>query len=199
MAEIIKYLKLYIGIITKPTNTFERIKKGNHIYAGLIIWFLSSFLYLFITSLIIQKESNVNSGVNVMMVLSFIPLLLLKYKTTIKIFFLYMGVFIVNTIAVKLFKNKSDYLGLLTCVLYISVLEVLHLSLIILITAYTAIPYSLSSLINYIFIPWSIILNIIAIKTSYNISFRKACEILFTFCLLGIVFICIWVIVDYFN
>lgn len=138
-----------------------------------------------------QKEADVNNAVNFKKAFLLMPLLLTHSKFIIKVFFFYLGVFIVNTIAVKFYKMKSDYLGLLTCSLFISVIEILQLSLMILLTFYTSVPYSLTTETKYIFFPWAIILNIIAIKTIYNTSLRKASEIFFFFFLLIIVFVLI--------
>jgi hypothetical protein len=139
-----------------------------------------------------QKEADVNNAANFKKVLSLMPLLLTHSKFIIKIFFIYLGVFVVNLIAVKFYKMKSDYLGLLTCTLFVSVIEILQLSVMIILISYMSVPYSLATETKYIFFPWAIILNIIAIKTIYNTSLRKASEIFFFFFLLIIVFVLIW-------
>lgn len=197
MNAIIKYLKLYIGIILKPSKTFDQIIEEKHTLAGFLIWFFYSILYLITMSLIIQKASNEYGLIDFKMMLLFLPSILKSLKTNLKLFGFYVSVLVENIIAVKCYKMTSNYWELLISNLFISVIEILNLSVVII---SLLIYYSSISLINYlniIFIPWSFILKILAIKKVYKISTREAIEISLS-SLLVIIFIAFtWVAINY--
>lgn len=197
MNAIIRYLKLYIGIILKPSKTFDQIIEEKHTLAGFLIWVFSFIFYLITMSLIIQKVSNEYGLIDFKMMLLFLPSILKSLKTILKLFGFYVSALVENIMAVKFYKMTSNYWGLLISNLFISVIEILNLSVVIILLL---IYYSSISLINYlniIFIPWSFILKILAIKKVYKISTREAIEISLS-SLLVIIFIAFtWVAIKY--
>lgn len=195
MNAIIRYLKLYIGIILNPSKTFDQIIEEKHILAGFLIWFFSSIFYLTTMSLIMQKASNEYGLIDLKMMLLFIPSILKSLKINLKLFGLYVSALVENIIAVKCYKVTSNYRELLISNLFISVIEILNSLFIVILIFYSSI--FLINYLNIIFIPWSFILKILAIKKIYKISTKEAIEISLS-SLLVIIFIAFtWVAINY--
>jgi hypothetical protein len=165
------YFDLIFGIIKSPSKTFEQIIKERNIFVSFLIWLIYSGLYIFTINFLMKisygdKVQDFN-----------LIFLLIHKKTIFTLFGIYLYVFFLNFFAVKYYKFKSSYIELLSCNLFILTIGILNLCVVILLIHFSAI-----SIINYpmiIFVPWLIILNVLAIKKVYKTSTGIALKIFF--------------------
>ncbi|MCK5579218.1 MAG: YIP1 family protein [Planctomycetes bacterium] len=154
----IYYIRLIIGIITSPSEAFDRIIKYNHIRLAIGLWLFSTMLSLLFTP--ISQHLNVTT-----IIFMFSPFWLVAIQ---------------DLLADKYFKLKSNYRALLTCTLFLSILGILRLFLTLI--GHVFIPsFDDGNLLIMIFIGfWALALNIMAIRKVYDTTQGRAIIIYLT-------------------
>jgi len=163
-----KILKLPFGIITHPSETFDRIKTERPFSVGLTIWLLASLIYLVFLYIGMKSFPEWQK-------FSFSQILLMQPESLWNFVGLFISAFFTNFLAIKLYGCKSDYFSILLCQFFINVITIIFGSLIIL--------FIILNLTQFIFflnlhLIWMLILTIVAIKRVYSISGSSAFFIL---------------------
>jgi hypothetical protein len=162
-----KIMTSIFGIIFRPSKTLDYLIREKPIIVGIIIWAISAVLYLYALTYIIGKIDASSVAVNWYYYLS----LLLQPKHFLKIFGLFLYVYVQNFTATKYFKLESHYIELLSCSLFILIIDVL--------SRFSAILFALTDMassVNYLNIPfvfWASYLTIAAIAKVYDTTVKK--------------------------
>lgn len=162
------YLTLCRGIITHPNWAFDQIIKKRLITAAIVIWLVVqafSFLAYYIT--LCQTF-----GIGKISIISFaISYFTRNHQIIFGVFVAFLSVYLENIMAVKHYKFESNYLNLLACSLFISLLGIPTAGLQIIFVVLIPLP-SISTFLTVmsmvIFGVWGLILHIKALKMVYN-------------------------------
>lgn len=157
-------LALILGIVSKPSATLDQIAGKKAIISGLLIWVVTSSLYIITINFMTYRTFDDNVMVT----------LLIQPKNLLKIFAVFVYTFLQNWVATRYIKIENRFGELLACNLFILVIEIISLSSSLLLAA---LGLRYANFLNIIFVPWAAILQITAIKHIYKLSTASASKV----------------------
>ena len=167
---------LLLDIIRNPTKAFQEIKERTLIFESLLILLTANIL----SFILLETTAKVYHT----------PLPTIIYpQIMISLLIPFVLAFLINFFAARRYDAKNNYWEILSSIFFIRFILIIGYFLAIILIKINLIQFV--SFLNISFLIWSLVLDIIAIKTVYVLSTKDSLYVFFnTFILFGLMFLC---------
>ncbi len=167
---------LLLNIVKEPTKAFQEVKERRLLFESLFILLIANIL----SFTLLQTTAKIYHT----------PLpTIISPQIIISLLIPFLLAFLINFFAVRRYDAKNNYLEILSSIFFIRFIFIVGNLLAIILIGINLIQ--LVGFLNIVLLIWSLVLDIIAIKTVYTLSTKDSLYVFFnTFLLFGLIFLC---------
>ena len=163
---VAKFLK---NIVFDPTGVFNKLKKGQLVFETYVVFLIGASITFFKTIRLRGRSIHFFEDRSVSQILSFFAIPQVKWVFVYIIYFLFV---LILSISGRIFFKRIEFRPLFLCLMSISGIGII-LQAVFFVLHYI-IPQNINFYLTYVAFVWVVVLSLLAIKYSQEISISKS-------------------------